>query len=210
MSFSQYLDRYVWDKFPTWTEDPSDNFLWETEMHGSSFGVQYMESMQYYSRYAVQFHYEVASANGRSDIWDFNNFFDDHMGRWKGLWFPSFSPDLVLTSDIGASDTTLTVENFTDRDTYYPETPGTGRHIFIYMKSGSWYARKITSHVSGTSIQIDSALGVAVPMSLVSMVCYLYYGRFDQDEIEWEYVAGPTAAACDLYFIECPWEYPTS
>jgi len=201
MSFSTFKDKYVFHLFPYWTENPKDSFAHGFEEF-EGFGYTAGEEVETYPRYRTNLQYIFRT---RAKISEVNDLFDNRLGMLGALWFPSFQKDIVLTSDIGSADLNISIEDI-EYSTFYPATPGTGRYIFIYVNSNKWFARKIIGAPSSTLLTMESSLGEAVTMARVKMVSILYLGRFDIDEIEWEYVT-PDIATTDLYFIELPNEY---
>lgn len=201
IDFDTYKGKYVFDKFPYWIESPEETFI-----HGIDtfvpLGMSFAEVIETYPRFKTHFRH---ICNTKALVSSINDFFDCHLGRLSALWFPSFKKDFVLTADIGATDVTINVED-TEYDSFYPELPGTGRYIFIYINANKWFARKITGAPTSTSLTLEVSLGEAVTMAKVKMISILYFGRFDIDEIEWTYIS-PDVAYADLYFIELPNEY---
>jgi len=201
MSFTTFKDKYVFHLFPLWSEPLQDSFAHSIEEFGI-LGLSYADEVENYPRYKGIYKYICKNKAGAAEI---NDLFDDRLGRLGAFWFPSFKEDIVLTSNIGASDLNIDVEDI-EYSTFFPATPGTGRYIFIYVNSNKWFARKITGVPSSTSLTMESSLGEAITMARVKMISFLYLGRFDIDEIEWTYVT-PDVSITDLYFIELPNEY---
>ena len=201
MSFTTYSDKYVFDLFPLWTQEPEIEINFPIEKL-QGLGVDYQSLYVTYPVFAVKNKYVFKD---RASITEMNDLFDLMLGRYGNLWIPSWQKDIDLTVDIGATDTTINIENI-DYSTYYPATPGTGRYLFFYLRKGQWFIKKVTGVPSSTQLTIESALGQAVAKS--NRVSFLYFVRFDLDEIEWEYFS-PNAAELTLFFRELPNEYPT-
>src|SRR5690606_14380140 len=84
-------------------------------------------------------------------------------GRYSALWVPSGMADLKLAADVGASDTTLSVQWC--GYTVFGRQQANRRDIRIELVGGTVFYRRITdSAESGDSetLTIDSALGTAV------------------------------------------------
>lgn len=203
--FSTYRNITVFHPCPQWDANINGDILHQFEEIGVPYGYSYSESNQLGTRYSGKFGYIFKAT---SDIFSVNAVFDAARGRWGNIWFPSWIEDFRLTSDIGSTSTSLSVETTSDYSTYYSAEPGTGRHIFIFVNNGKWFARKITGYGIG-SLTIDSALGETIKREDVVAVCFLYKGRFDIDEIEWKYKS-PDVATCELSFIELPHEYTST
>lgn len=154
--------------------------------------------------------YPVFKANNkysfinRQGYYDFNVLFDACYGRVGELWLPSWNKDFFLTANIGASDTTINIQDCS-YTTYYPATPGTGRYLFFYVNSATWYARKVTSG-SNSQLVIESALGMAYTTSQIKYLCILYLVRFDVDELDWSFIT-PNVTEIEVDFVELPHEY---
>jgi hypothetical protein len=165
-------------------------------------GYSFAEYVEDYPRDKEKFTYICQT---KAQVGDVNDFFDDKMGRLRSFWYPSWRKDLTITNNIGSSDTTLQIVDC-EYSTFYPATPGTGRYIFIYVNKNKWFVRKIVGVVSPTIITMESSLGEDVALSSIKMCSFLYLGRFDVDEIDWNYIT-PDVATAELYFIELPHEY---
>jgi len=199
--FGTYRGKHIFTKIPHWSENPQENFYRKDDVF-APIGFSFTEEVVSCSRYKTMFKY---SCHMKSHIAAVNEFFDYHLGQLVSLWFPSSKNDFILTSDIGATDTTLNIEDVEYND-FYSQLSGTGHHIFIYVNVNTWFARKIVGAPTSTSLLIDEALGVNVLMSQVKMISILYLGRFDMDEIEWTYIT-PDVASTKLSFVELPEEY---
>jgi hypothetical protein len=202
MSFSTYKTFNVFHLFPCWADKPKEWISFDEEVFDNPLGFTYAESYQDYSEYKAA---NVYIANGRDKIYEINELFDTLLGRYDKLWFPSWREDVNLLGDISAVATSINVSAI-DYATFYPATPGTGRYIFIYVNQSTWFCREVISFPGAEWIEIDSALGQAISTSDVKMICFLYLGRFDIDEIEWEYIT-PTIAKTEIHFIELPKAY---
>jgi hypothetical protein len=202
MSFSTFKGKYVFHLFPYWRSPPAGKVMMSLDEFIPPIGYSFAEYVEDYPRDKERFTY---ICKDRTEIGDINAFFDEKLGRLKAIWYPSWRNDLKITNNIGSSDTNIQIEDC-EYATFYPATPGTGRYIFIYVNKNTWYARKITNVVSPTLLTIESSLGADVTLAKLKMCCFLYLGRFDVDEIQWNYVT-PEVATTDLYFIELPHEY---
>ena len=201
ISFSTYNGYFVFHLHPYWKQDVSGQNMRDINTLVIT-GYSFSETYQDYPRARIKLSILVNTTVNISDV---NDVFDALYGRMGNIWFPSWNEDIVVTSNIGAADVTINVQDI-DYVTYYPTLPGTGRHLFFYVNQNTWFAREVTSVPSSTELTIDSALGQIVKTTKLR-TSFLYFGRFDIDTIEWKYVT-KTIATADLYFIECPKEYP--
>lgn len=120
---------------------------------------------------------------GKEAVWNLLEMFDSKRGRFDAFWIPSWNKDIVVTSAIADTDTILTITDL-DYDDYYLSNAIVNRHIFIRFSNDSYVCRKIISAPSNTSIEIDSATGIA---GLPEMVSFLIFSRFDVDEISFSH-----------------------
>lgn len=171
------------------------------EMVGN-LGYQYGESLDDYPRYRAQFQY---TCRGSGEIQEFNDLFDDQVGRLNGLWFPSWMNDLQLTADITSGDSVINITDI-DYTTYFPESPGTGRYIMLWASKNKHVVKKVTAVPSSTSLQVEGTIDVDITTSELKFASFLYRGRFDIDQMVWNYLT-PVVAQTELFFIECPKEY---
>ncbi len=149
----------------------------------SFLGLGYESSSYDKTRLSFSMDFRVVS---RSAIWNLLKFFDSKRGRFQTFYIPSWNNDVVPTAAIGATDTTLTVEQI-----QFTSAEIVGRHLFIRLPDASYVCREITDLPTSTSIQIDSAIGMAISQSNLSkmLLSFLYKARFGVDEILFEYIA---------------------
>lgn len=202
MSFSTFKSKYVFHLFPYWRTLPQGKIMMSYDEFNPTIGYSFVEYVEDYPRNKEKF---VYICRNRTEIGDINDFFDDKLGRLKSFWYPSWRKDIVITGNIGFSDTIITIEDC-EYSTFWPATPGTGRYILIYVNKNKWFTRKITNVPSSTTLTMESSLGEAVLAADIKMCSFLYLGRFDIDEIAWEYIT-PEIATTELFFIELPQEY---
>lgn len=142
--------------------------------------------------------------NDKSNIKDVDDFFDTMIGRYGELWFPSWREDMRLNGVINASSTLMTIVDTNYMNDYFDNSRGT--RIFVFLKTGTWFIRTITSASSNTSITISSSFGQTISPDDVALISFLYPGRFEIDAIEWVYDSG-TVAKTQLSFRELSYKY---
>lgn len=201
MAYSTFKTKYVLNTFPDFSEEPGPAFSMPMSRH-DGLGVGVKVQLVTYNVQKLNFKYSFIN---RAGIGSFNDLFDSCYGRFGSLWVPSWNKDITVTSNIGASDTTIQITNIS-YSTYYPATPGTGRYLFFYKNGGTWYARKVTAVPGINSLTLESSLGAALAVADIKMVCILYLVRFDIDELEWSFKA-PNVAETTVDFWELPNEY---
>lgn len=205
MAFTTYKGYYVFHLFPYWEiELDSQKTLRDYYNAGRYLGYSYSEVLKDHPVFSASFVYQRRDLDKIKEI---DDLFDDRLGRKGLLWFPTWNFDFKITQAIGINDTTLQIANM-EFSTFYPFTNTIGKYIFIYKNDSIWFAKKIISAPSSTSIIIESALGTALALSDIKNACFLIFGRFDIDEIEWEFPV-KDAGRTTLHFIEVPHEYPT-
>jgi len=128
------------------------------------------------------------------------DFFDRHKGRYSTFWFPTWNKDIKAAQAINSSDTAIYIQDI-DYDISWFLNDVIGRNIYIQFPDGSYTCRKITNATSSTII-LNSAIGTSVSLNDLNKmyISFLELGRFDQDEIELEYLQGKRIAQTQLYF----------
>jgi len=134
----------------------------------------------------------------RETVQDINDFFDASWGRYRGFWLPSWHSDLVLTAGWAAIDTAFTAADI-KWDEYWSPADVTGHHVLIRWPDGTFICREITSVVGGTTYNVNAAFGKACSAAEAPwvVVSFLYFVRFNQDEIEMKYY---TTDVADIEF----------
>jgi hypothetical protein len=100
---------------------------------------------------------------------------------------PSYNNDLQITSDIGASDTEITITDIDFSDYYITA------EIMILLKDGTRYYRSVTGSVdngNGTEDLTISSIGTTVTTSEIDMISIMTLSRFDTDRFEFNHVSG--------------------
>lgn len=186
-----YNGYYVLNNEPNWASNVELGINKPFEvLHNIGIDTSYCYQLE--SDFSLKAKYTFYTA---SAINQFENFFNTMRGKYDSFWVPTWGNDFVITSAITSTDTTLSIENIN----YYSNWLNNdliGRIIFIKYKSTEVF-KKIISAPSAYSIQLDSAIGIDVTVNelgnLVS--CFLLPVRFDQDELEMEYINNEIAEA---------------
>ena len=128
------------------------------------------------------------------------------MGRYGRFWIPSWKKDIIITAAFTELDTTLTIQEDQYTAIWF-DSLSTGHFLFFEWPDGTWECKEVVYALSSTSIILESALGKACAADELSnlRVSFLYFVRFDQDEIEFEY---QTEEDTDIYlsFRTLPYE----
>lgn len=119
------------------------------------------------------------------ELWDRRKFLHWIRGKQIPFWWPSYNNDLALVNPIGAADTTITIRRIATEDVY------TGDSIMILTKSGTRYYREITNYSVGLNgdILTIAALGAAVSLIDVNMICFMKRVRSNSDSFTLTQVA---------------------
>jgi hypothetical protein len=188
--------------FPDYSEDPEHSFSFPTDNFASLAG-SWRQRYGWSSVIRVKNKYSYVSPE---NIQSFNELFDYCFGRYHYLWIPSWNKDLVLTQPIVTGDDHIHIEDI-DYDINYPLFPGTGRFLFFYKSNSKYEMASVRSVTDKTTLNLHYPMNYSFALSELKYVCFLYLVRFDQDEIEWEYIAPREAAQLTVEFAELPLEY---
>ena len=124
----------------------------------------------------------------RAAAYNLLKFFDEQRGRWGNFWYPSWMDDVVLTAPFDSIDTVLEIEDI-EWTTYWSNTKANGRYLYVLLPDGTEIIRKIISAPSDTQITVDSAMGTTITSTDGVICCFLYMGRFNNDELTLEYAS---------------------
>jgi hypothetical protein len=122
--------------------------------------------------------------SARSQIRTIRDFVCSLKGKSETFWLPSFFNEITL---IGNANTTATVKKV------MPSTEYVGKHVFIQMKDGTKYTRKISSSSpSGDNILLtfSASIGTTISSANVQQFCFMTLVRSDSDIFEFNYDTG--------------------
>jgi hypothetical protein len=188
--------------FPDYSVDPSMSILAPTD-NFSGLAGSWRTSFAPSASIKIKSKYSFVTAE---DIEQFNFLFDRCYGRLRDLWVPSWQKDLVLTKDIVAGDGVIYIEDI-DYDIYYPSYPGTGRVLFFYASKLKYEIKTVYSVTNKTELNLYESFVNSFTRKELKYVSFLYLMRFDQDDIEWEYIAPREVAQLEVEFVELPSQY---
>ena len=128
------------------------------------------------------------------NIQKYLDFFDGQKGRWGGFWVPSWQFDIKITDPFLATAYQLAIEPM-DFPDYWLDTKA-GAHLIIFWPDGSYACAGIID-ASSMLLTLDEEIGKSCSASELSrlLVCFLYFARFNQDEIQIEYLTDEIAKA---------------
>lgn len=122
--------------------------------------------------------------SARSDIRMIRDFLCSLKGKSETFWLPSYFNELVPT---GTMNTSASVTKF------MPPSEYVGKHVYIELKDGTVYTRKISSasEVSGRITTVFStSLGSTISAANVQLMCFMTLVRSDSDTFEFQYDTG--------------------
>lgn len=186
---------------PNWAGQPETGFHHPSELiqylgFGKPF-YEYGDTRQY-----LRFLYLFEDLEEISEI---IAFFDGNYGMYGHFWVPSWRADIEVAAAIGATDTQLTIEDVGYAN-HWLTNDVTGRYLCLVYPDETQVVRKVTASPAADSLQLDVAVGKACPAADLQyfLCCFLYFVRFDQDEMELIYHGAAGPAEADLAFCEVP------
>jgi len=159
-----------------------------------------------YPRHALNFTFKFSDTDLSSsgNLHKMIDFFDDHSGRHKSFWIPSYIEELSPASD--AVVTTLDIKQVGYDAVYLQATSEVtrlGNYVFLLDRDGTVNYRKVTSATSGGDPEILS-FSTSLSTSFTQgqfILGFLYHVRFNTDELVIDYHKNGVAST-DLSFIE--------
>jgi len=144
----------------------------------------------------------------KSEIQKHIDFFDSRMGRLDGFWLPSWQEDIHLTEGFLASDDHLHIDSINYPLYWFGNEMG--KSIITIWPDDTYVWNDIVAAPSDTRINLDDVVGRDCPKSSIKrlLVCFLLFCRFNQDEIEVEYLT-PEVARMSLSFRTLLGERPS-
>lgn len=125
---------------------------------------------------------------GMDELDNFFAWLASRRGRANPFWLPTQQQDIEVLANITSSATQFLIKNAKHALAY--KQPGRN-HIFIKLKSGTIFYRRITAltELNSTTerITINSALGTTVAVGDIEIVCYLQLMRLTSDTVEVTY-----------------------
>lgn len=183
--------RQSFDRLGTFAENPTGRRLWEDA------GEQPMP-VRSFSWFA----------DGRPAIAALRAFLDARKGRMVPFWIPTYTPELVMTLDGAALDSSVRVANVGYGRFLFPFQAR--RYLAIISGNGTFLRRKVTlvtDNGDGTeTLSLDAGLGIVLPASR-TLVSFLVLCRLEDDftPLTWD---GPEHAEAVVRFRELPKEVP--
>jgi hypothetical protein len=128
----------------------------------------------------------------RQEIMNFLQFLDDHKGKLVPFWMPSWSRDIELVQDIGASDTGIVIKNI-----LYSQQVNRhmSRRVLAFLPIQSPTVPVVKEITACTEVDedseiltLDSSFGEIKTGADFLAICYLVKCRFAQDSfnIVWQ------------------------
>jgi hypothetical protein len=169
---------------PTVLGSVDENVIWPQELFDNQTGEIAIDPLR-----AQAFQSTMASWRNVCgvDMWALRLWLHSIRGRNLAFWVPSYNNDLQITSDIGASDTEITITDI-DFSVYYITA-----EIMILLKDGTRYYRSVTGSVdngNGTEDLTITSLGTSVTTAEIDIISIMTLSRFDTDRFEFNHVSG--------------------
>lgn len=189
-----YRGRPVLLDAPDWTGAPDVEFARKLAAMDFGTGVRAFDDESEKPE-IVQAHRWFLDA--RAKIAAFRSWLYARAGRFAAVWVPTWVPDLVVTSSLGAGGTSFNVENIG-----YTRQIGARIHrrdVRIELLNGQVFYRRITGSAEvdadTETISIDTALGQAITPADVSRISFMSLCRLDSDGVEMAWFTGDVAQA---------------
>lgn len=206
MTWPTYLSFDIFDRQPNWAQAVETPFIHSVQvLQDLGIGAAWSNFDQ--TIMGLKAEYLLTS---KADIDDLVDFFKDKMGKWAPFWVPTWQADVVLADAVGATDTTIIIEDI-DYDAYFGEDDATGRHLFFYFPDGTYVCRKVLSWTTQgpTGLILANSLAREITEDELNsvLVSFLNLSRFDTDDLELKYVTDCLATTI-LSFRAVPHESP--
>ena len=179
--------------FPAeWTNQPASGEA-EYDITRQPIGAQRALQVQYFAqpnRRKVKQAFTLQNGDGLNLL----RFFFDRSGQTQNFWLPASLSEAALTVNVGAADTTLTVDN--------PAALGT--NVFIALNDNCHIAALKVTGVAGNVWTVSAAPGVAFTAANTRIES-LILARFDTLKLTLVFES-PILAKATVGFKEVPWE----
>lgn len=189
-----YRSQPVLEHEPNWRDGVEFNYRRQLDVFDAMVGAQHVVDLSACAEPALD---KTWTAFGRTEIDALRKFLYSRAGRHKGVWLPTFTPDIVPIAAIASSSVA-----------WHVQACGLARHasgatnrrdIRIELTSGTVYYRRVVSagtiDASTEAITIDSALGVTVEAADVYRISWMSFARLDSDDVELEWSSGEVVEA---------------
>jgi hypothetical protein len=142
----------------------------------------------------------------RSEVDSVVQFFNDRKGKWQAFAVPSWHGELNAAATLASGSPSLSIDAVDYANTYGPDTTdltALGNYIFLLDQDGTLWTPRVLS-VAGTSPEILTLDANAAKIWTVGefIVGFIYFVRFLNDELEFNYEGGPGGAHCKLAMQE--------
>lgn len=188
----------IFDFDANWSTDPEEK---REVLVNANIYPGTIHSVNFYEEPRRRLNFRITDLETK--LYSFLVFFADRVARWKSFWLPDkfnrFTPVSIAVDLLSIEVNKL------------PELHLHGHErLFLRMSNGDRISRRIdevNQLTSTTQIVLTSVLP-DIAIADILLASYLFYVRFDQDEVEVEY-HNDVAASVDISFIELLKEYDT-
>jgi hypothetical protein len=201
-TYPTYLGLPVLPLIAEWSQTPKSMITQGTHYVAQGLNVEALANLRSYVRQRIQHRVGTDGRADRALLWQF---FHDRKGRFDRFWLPALKDELTLSANVGSSDTTLQLLNYSLFASRFDLGADLRRAIFI-TDGFNWWIRQVINLSGGTNrVTIDSALGSAVSMNQCQ-IGMLTLVQFAADDLQLE-LQSPLVATASLAFTELEKEY---
>lgn len=202
--FDTYDSFNVLKTEPDWQQSITQNFKRMIEVYDNNLSLPIYRDTANRSFPSQTFHWVN---NGRSDYHEFRKLLYTLAGRFKSIWLPSFTSDLVLKANVVGASPVIQIGNIG-----YSDSGGVAsgrKDICITKTDGTrFYRRIVASAESGSG---DELLVLNAPFSggltkeSVLRISFMQLCRLDQDRLEVVHKTDTRGLSlCSATFIAAP------
>jgi hypothetical protein len=183
MSWPQFFNYDLFLTRPNWISAPIHGYDHSYELV-KNIGLEYSGSRDLETAFRLRASYTGLS---RAEIADVSNFFDDKRGRLRPFWIPSWQADIRVVTPFKFDEITIEIEDC-EYPTFWLPNKIIGRFLFFEWPDWGYKLQKVMAaddtHITCGTMNRDCS-AAELPFLMVS---FLYFVRFDIDELEINYI----------------------
>lgn len=201
-AFPTYQDMPIFNTPPNWVSPIEESQIFDYELlqyFGTSLSFSEWENGEYRWQ-------QKHSPHTKAKIKEIMDFFDYNKGRWGVFWRPSHVNDIQVTSAASAGAITIDIQDI--EYTEYYDGDRSGLHVMLLWPDNTYQINSIKSS-TGTTMTFNAGLSYDITAAQLGpfMISFLNLVRFNQDEIEGQYI-NDSMAAFSLVFQTALQETP--
>lgn len=184
LSETLYRGMPVMEREPNWRDAPEIDYLRKLATLDFGYGKDVVtdESNLAAPKHAVRW-----TMLDRDEISYFRSWLWARQGRFKGVWVPTWSDDLVMVTDPLPADT-VNIDVQACGLTFFAQEDVHRRDIRIELQDGSVFYRRVSGFnvidAATERMTLNAALGVEITPEDVTRISWLHFVRMDSDSIE--------------------------